>query len=143
MVGGMPPYRARKVMYYTDARFKSRVDLPTPDSERQRRGELLGSREPSDWERHPSPVSPFPARVVSTIASGPSPILSPGREGEKAPEVSPVVSQGRPADEPASLGVGEFAAFFGPDAAQVRAASSAAAEAQPEDAIVTEDDIPL
>ena len=63
-VGGMAPYLARKVMYYADLRFNGRTDRPTPDSERQRRGELLRTREPSDWEQLPLPVPPALAQPV-------------------------------------------------------------------------------
>ena len=32
LVGGVSPYRARKLMYYLDGRFKECVKLPAPDS---------------------------------------------------------------------------------------------------------------
>jgi len=50
LVAGMPPYRARKLMYFLDHRFRGRAGLPAPDSERQRRSELLPKRPSSDWE---------------------------------------------------------------------------------------------
>ncbi len=54
-VGGMPPYRGRKVMYYLDARLASRAGLPPPESARAQRRELLG-RAPSEWETLPPPA---------------------------------------------------------------------------------------
>jgi type IV secretion system protein VirD4 len=44
MVGGMPPYRAKKVMYYQDVRFKSRAWISPPDSEEEQKAELLCKR---------------------------------------------------------------------------------------------------
>ncbi|SPD72446.1 TRAG family protein [uncultured Desulfobacterium sp.] len=32
MIGNMPPYRAKKIMFYQDDRFKYRVNLPCPES---------------------------------------------------------------------------------------------------------------
>lgn len=42
MVGGMAPYRARKIMYYQDPRFEGRAWLDVPESEQENRGELSG-----------------------------------------------------------------------------------------------------
>jgi type IV secretion system protein VirD4 len=44
IVGGIPPYRAKKVMYYQDDRFRDRAWLPAPDSEQEQRAELFKSR---------------------------------------------------------------------------------------------------
>jgi type IV secretion system protein VirD4 len=44
IVGGIPPYRAKKVMYYQDERFRNRAWLPAPDSEQEQRAELFKSR---------------------------------------------------------------------------------------------------
>jgi type IV secretion system protein VirD4 len=57
-VGGVAPYRARKLMYYLDPRFKDRVTLPPPDSERQRRHELLRTQQASHWEQLPPSAAP-------------------------------------------------------------------------------------
>jgi type IV secretion system protein VirD4 len=40
-VGGLPPYRGRKAMYYLDSRLASRAGLPPPESARAQRRELL------------------------------------------------------------------------------------------------------
>ena len=74
LVGGSDPYRARKIMYYLDPRFKGAVDRPTPDSERQRRGELLPVRTPSDWEQSVS-LGAAPPQPSPPPADGPAPAL--------------------------------------------------------------------
>ena len=90
LVGGSDPYRARKIMYYLDARFKDAVDRPTPDSERQRRGELLPVRTPSDWEQTIAPGR-SPAQPSEPGAAGPAPALTVSHakpDLEPEPEVS-------------------------------------------------------
>lgn len=47
IVGGIPPYRAKKVMYYQDDLFRNRAWLPAPDSEKEQVAELFKSR---TWE---------------------------------------------------------------------------------------------
>jgi hypothetical protein len=130
-------------MYYADARFKDRVDRPTPDSERQRRGELLGSREPSDWERIPPLATPPFSTAAAVIAEGPCSNWSPDREAEEPVSPSPIVSHAKPADEAEALSVGAFAAFFGPESDQAGAAPSTGVEAQASEAPRNDDDIPL
>ena len=62
-VGGVSPYRARKLMYYLDARFKEHMKLPPPDSPRRQRAELLPRHASSDWDGFVvSPLAPAPAR---------------------------------------------------------------------------------
>ncbi len=143
LVGGMAPYRARKVMYYTDARFKDRVDRPTPDSERQRRGELLASREPSDWERVHSLATSLSSTSGVTVAESAKLGRSPDRDAEKATGPAQADSQVSPPDEAEGLGVGAFAAFFGPDSEQAGAATSPKGVAQATEAPGGDDDIPL
>ena len=41
MIGGLPPYRAKKIMYYQDDRFRKRAWLPTPDNHESQQSELL------------------------------------------------------------------------------------------------------
>ncbi|HVV53337.1 MAG TPA: IncP-type conjugal transfer protein TraG [Polyangia bacterium] len=143
LVGGMAPYRGRKVMYYTDARFKGRVDRPTPDNERQRRGELLGTREASDWERARPPATPASSGAPAAIAAGHSSNAPPDREAQEAAVPPPIVSQAKPGDEAEGLGVGAFAAFFRPDSDQPGAAPPAGGGAPTSEAPRGEDDIPL
>ena len=53
LVGGLPAYRAKKLMYYLDPRFSERVNsdrFPPPESPKAQRAELLPKRQPSDWE---------------------------------------------------------------------------------------------
>ncbi len=52
MIGGMPPYRAKKVMYYQDDRFKGRAWLPAPDSLEEQQAELF-DRPEFEWEQLP------------------------------------------------------------------------------------------
>jgi len=50
MVGGMPPYRGKKLMYYQDGRFDGRAWLPAPASERETLEQIHGlHREPPCW----------------------------------------------------------------------------------------------
>jgi type IV secretion system protein VirD4 len=65
LVAGMAPYRARKVMYYLDGRFRGRAGLLPPDSARQQRSELLPSRARSAWERSPSRMTNAPVEEPS------------------------------------------------------------------------------
>ena len=41
MIGGLPPYRAKKIMYYQDDRFRKRAWLSTPDNHESQQSELL------------------------------------------------------------------------------------------------------
>ncbi len=116
LVGGVPPYRGRKLMYYLDARFRDRAGLPPPDSPRRQRAELLPARGTSDWgnriatlEETSSPHQPEPAGALSlTTTSGavaPDATLSPGIA------VRTDIQPARPGGEPADA-VGHFAKFF-------------------------------
>ena len=109
LVGGSDPYRARKIMYYLDARFRDAVDRPTPDSERQRRGELLPVRTPSDWEQTIAPGAP-PAQAAEPAAGGPTPALTVSHA--KPPlEPEPEVSHAELAeDDPGAFGA--FGAYM-------------------------------
>lgn len=49
LVGGMPPYRAKKIKYYQDARFKDRAGLHTPDTEEERKAELKPFSAQNEW----------------------------------------------------------------------------------------------
>ena len=48
MAGNLPPYRAKKIMYYQDARFKQRAWLEAPDKADQQKKELLPQPE-NEW----------------------------------------------------------------------------------------------
>lgn len=85
-VGGVPAYRARKIMYYLDDRFAPRVkegERRRPDSPRRQRGELLPRVGSSDWESlRPSalgspafaaPPSEIPAPTSDEVSSPATP----------------------------------------------------------------------
>ena len=73
LVGGRLPYRARKVRYFLDPRFKGRGGLPPPDRPDEQARELL-PRAPSEWpdcERIASEAAPRPPPTA------PDPIATP------------------------------------------------------------------
>jgi type IV secretion system protein VirD4 len=49
MIGGLPPYRAKKLMYYQDERFRERAWLPAPDDPDEQYAELLKKGECNSW----------------------------------------------------------------------------------------------
>jgi type IV secretion system protein VirD4 len=57
MVGGLPPYHAKKIMYYLDERFRGRAWQKTPESARSRRAELpRGPAVGDEWPRRSAPA---------------------------------------------------------------------------------------
>jgi type IV secretion system protein VirD4 len=75
LVGGLLPYRARKVRYFLDPRFKGREALAPPDS-REAQGRELLSATPSDWERvfataarGTDPADDLPSRALGARAA--------------------------------------------------------------------------
>ncbi len=66
LVGGLLPYRARKVRYFLDPRFKGRDGLPTPDSPEEQARELVGNV-PSEW--------------VGLVVAAHVPVVSPASDG--------------------------------------------------------------
>jgi type IV secretion system protein VirD4 len=80
MVGNMPPYRGKKVMYYQDRRFKERAWMAAPDSPAEQQAELAGvSGAPSEWFSLPVMANIAQKRVpsaggpVSQEGGGPAP----------------------------------------------------------------------
>jgi type IV secretion system protein VirD4 len=66
LVGGLLPYRARKVRYFLDPRFKGRGGLPPPDTAEEQRRELP-LQVTGDWEglaRAPLPEELSPSAAV-------------------------------------------------------------------------------
>jgi type IV secretion system protein VirD4 len=112
LVGGSDPYRARKIMYYLDPRFKDAVDRPPPDSERQRRGELFLVRSRSDWEDTLAQLPP-PPEPVATAVGGPAPALavSLAKPDNQPSSTEPEVSHAKPADDEVGA-FDSFAAFM-------------------------------
>jgi type IV secretion system protein VirD4 len=98
LVGGLQPYRGKKVRYFLDRRFRKRGSMPAPDSAAEQGGELL--RSPAhDWAGlHVVPrvalgaaaASPAPARSAPTP---PVPPTAPTATDLTAPRdaASPVV----------------------------------------------------
>jgi type IV secretion system protein VirD4 len=60
-VGNLLPYRAKKVVYYQDSRFKSRANLPPPeDAAAQQRERISGTVSDGGWSALPLPPVPPP-----------------------------------------------------------------------------------
>jgi type IV secretion system protein VirD4 len=118
LVGGVSPYRARKLMYYLDGRFKECVKLPPPDSPRRQKAELLPQRAASDWDGFTAAPPPVPPSLVPP-APVPSPEVSQAKLSTPGGD-SVDVSQAK-LDPPAPLGA--FAAFFADEDPGVAAAA--------------------
>jgi type IV secretory pathway TraG/TraD family ATPase VirD4 len=88
LVSGMPPYRAKKLMYYLDRRFSGRAGLPPPDSAREQRAQLPRRAGPvSEWTAL-TPISapaPPPPPVGEPVPV--SPTMTPVGSGEPAPDL--------------------------------------------------------
>jgi type IV secretion system protein VirD4 len=77
LVGGMLPYRARKVRYFVDPRFRDRAGRPPPDAPEEQARELLAPR-PSEWAAHMVPAASAPPVVMSAPAPAPpAPSVAP------------------------------------------------------------------
>jgi type IV secretion system protein VirD4 len=103
-VGGMPPYRGRKVMYYLDRRLAPRAGLAPPESPRAQRRELV-RRAPIEWETLPPQVAP------------PSPPAAPAFASEAGSPVGPIVGGGWPGGDGQSESA--WAELFGQPASEV------------------------
>lgn len=66
LVGGLLPYRARKVRYFLDPRFAGRDRLPAPDSGAEQAAELLGPVPPVWAEKGAEPVASHREPTTST-----------------------------------------------------------------------------
>ena len=139
LVGGNPPYRGRKVMYYLDPRFKEHTKRPPPDSERQRRHELPRSRERSDWENAvPAAVASTTAAVLPSGGSDRVRAVSPPSSPAPGGTAATVSAVKRPA-EVATLG--EFASFYASEGAR-QPESAPGPEAPPPAPLPGDDDLP-
>jgi type IV secretion system protein VirD4 len=81
-VGGLPPYRGRKLMYYLDRRLAPRAGLVAPDSRAEQRAELLKQRGRSEWEALPGALPPLLSDLgLPGAGDGPvaPPPFDPGR----------------------------------------------------------------
>jgi type IV secretion system protein VirD4 len=114
LVGGVAPYRGRKLMYYLDSRFRDRAGLPAPDSPRRQLAELLPRTVGSDWDGlvAPEPKTSFSGWPPSGSA-GPAQGLEAGSDGKLTAGPAPTAGDAAPAlqVEPADT-VGAFAKFF-------------------------------
>ncbi|HEV3189560.1 MAG TPA: IncP-type conjugal transfer protein TraG, partial [Polyangiaceae bacterium] len=97
-VGGSLPYRARKVRYFLDPRFRGRDKLPPPDRPEEQARELCG-KVASDWEG-----------LLAAPAVAPAPSQPPG--GEPPSEREVVVDEGRPTNRSTGSGADLWSDFF-------------------------------
>ena len=104
LVGGLPAYRARKLMYYLDDRFSGRVSparIRPPESAKDQKRELLPRHRRSDWET----LVPIPAEASSAPANPDTPVTSPGQIA---------ATDGQPVAEPQAASVDPgWAGYFG------------------------------
>jgi type IV secretion system protein VirD4 len=113
LVGGVAPYRARKVMYFLDPRFKAHTKLAPPDSIRRRQAELFGGRVPSDWETRNAPASGRSSDPVIVLGRAPARPLASRRSTSRQPVPNTAAVPAEGASAPISID--SFAAFFGSD----------------------------
>jgi hypothetical protein len=85
LVGGLLPYRGRKVRYFLDPRFKGRDGRPPPDKPEEQARELL-ARLPNDWDGLiATPPSCEPPASPTLSVSGESAIAEPAVASPEAP----------------------------------------------------------
>jgi type IV secretory pathway TraG/TraD family ATPase VirD4 len=87
MVGGQLPYRARKVRYYLDRRFRGRDKVPAPDRPEDQARELLPLA-PNDWEGMRAEPPPEPTETAKASANAPA--FAPSAPSESAPAAADV-----------------------------------------------------
>jgi type IV secretion system protein VirD4 len=90
LVGGLPPYRARKVRYFLDPRFRGRDGMPPPDEPREQVRELFAAP-PSEWlgrAAAPNPVALPSTTGAPTEATG-------GTRDEAPPAPAPIEETAR------------------------------------------------
>jgi len=117
-IGGAPPYRARKLMYYLDDRFVPRAGLPPPESPAEQRRELP-SRPCSDWaagspvREEPRPPSRAPGSEAAVEGVRQVAHPSPESPQPQAPPSPPVPTAGLERTSPAASSTSEWAGTFG------------------------------
>jgi type IV secretion system protein VirD4 len=83
MVGSLLPYRAKKVRYFIDPRFRARAGLPPPDATSEQARELPADV-PNDW------LMPWlGARAAIALAQRDGAASWAGRASEVQPETEP------------------------------------------------------
>jgi len=116
LVGGVSPYRGRKLMYYLDARFRERAGLPAPDSPRRQRAELLPARGTSDWDNLVASSDWFSSSrqpesgAATRVASGLGVAVADATPAAPSSVPESVAFTGRGVDQ--TDAVGQFAKFF-------------------------------
>lgn len=95
LIGGMPPYRAKKLRYFKDRRFDDRVRLPTPDTEAEQRAELMRSTA-DDWSGR-APLSPA---FVPTLTDPEADAEDSAGEAVSHEKLSPHAEGGLRIDDP-------------------------------------------
>ena len=112
LVGGLPPYRAKKVRYFLDPRFADRGGLAPPDSAKDQARELLRGP-PSGWEGlfvdGPAAEGPTPpeTRTPEALATGADARAAGGAPGDAtashdvaSDHGSPVIASTKPGGIP-------------------------------------------
>jgi type IV secretion system protein VirD4 len=123
LVGGLLPYRCRKVRYFLDPRFKGRDGLPTPDSPAAQARELLGTVR-HDWEGMALTSAPTPA-------SAPDPAIRPAEPGSNPPTATGSTEPAATSPSPAANIEEAWAGFFGEQANSAPLDDSSAPESAP------------
>jgi len=100
MVGGLPPYRAKKIMYYLDSRFRDRAWLKPPVSARARAAELPGGQRADDWPEPPEMPAPEDLPAANHEAPAPASVPLVPREIALASTPSAPAAPAGPADLP-------------------------------------------
>jgi type IV secretion system protein VirD4 len=145
MVGGLPPYHAKKLMYYLDPRFRDRAWLKTPDSTRARAAELPRGVRSDDWPEPPEMPEPEdlpapndeapPVPAVQTAAPPAAPTPTPPLPAPPAPgeagDVPAVAVAGAPPPSAAQAAFAKQWSQMFPD--KSRAAGQAPAAPQRDD----------
>jgi len=109
LVGGLPPYHAKKIMYYLDDRFRARAWLKPPESARARRAELPVAVGESEW---PAAVAASPSEAELPPGDAPGPAGSvaiaeaepPSSLGSAWAEAFGAAEPGSPEPDPAPEG---------------------------------------
>jgi type IV secretion system protein VirD4 len=125
LVGGLLPYRARKVRYFLDPRFKARGGLPPPDRPDEQARELL-PRAPSEWldcQCVAADAAPCPPPRAPDAAAIP---------GEAEPHVALDQPKGSLSQDAESEAAPDAWAAYFPDAPKASAPEGAAPEAAPQ-----------
>jgi type IV secretion system protein VirD4 len=109
LVGGLVPYRARKVRYFLDPRFRGRDALAPPDLPEEQVKELLGVVG-NDWDGLVVGASREHAEILASPTSSTSPAMS--SDAEFANDREARDNSGSPEEGPAAAAEDVWAAFF-------------------------------